>query len=192
MHIQDDNSSCIFKTKTCSTICAGFNSLFVYNLYSQWRSNYKKGGWDYSKQFIPATFCACFLSGPEFPLILSSVTNVTCYLTTILINWLIVGFLTPVTNSAYVFRKRTCSTIYQTYMGPSYASMVVGSTTIYAISAYHHLLCEFESRSHEVYSMQLYGIKVLPTGRWVSPGTPVSSTNNTDRHGLTGICWKWR
>ena len=29
-----------------------------------------------------------------------------------LIDWLIVGFLTPVANSAYIFRKRTCSTIY--------------------------------------------------------------------------------
>ena len=54
--------------------------------------------------------------------ILPSVTNDTCYLTTILLAWLIVGFLTPVANSAYIFRKRTCSTIYKKYMGPSYAS----------------------------------------------------------------------
>ena len=33
--------------------------------------------------------------------------------------------------------------------------MVVGFITTYAISAYHHLSCEFESHSGEVYSLQL-------------------------------------
>jgi hypothetical protein len=42
--------------------------------------------------------------------------------------------------------------------------LVVGFTTTYAISAYHHSCCEFESRS---------GRDVL----WFPPGTPVSSTN---------------
>ena len=32
--------------------------------------------------------------------------------------------------------------------------MVVGFITTYAISAYHHKSCEFESNSGEVYSMQ--------------------------------------
>ena len=32
--------------------------------------------------------------------------------------------------------------------------------------------------------MQHYGIKFIAAGRWVSPGTPVSSTNNTDRHDM--------
>ena len=27
-------------------------------------------------------------------------------------------------------------------------------------------------------------------GRWFSPGTPVSSTNKTDRHNITEILWK--
>jgi hypothetical protein len=31
--------------------------------------------------------------------------------------------------------------------------MVVGFTTTYAISAYHHKRCEFKSRSGEVYSI---------------------------------------
>ena len=124
MHIQDDNSSCIFKTRTCSTICAGFISLLAYNLYSQWRSNYKTGGWDYSNQFIPATLCACFLSEPKFPIIFFICYK--CYVLSNyhlvwLIDWLIVGFWTPVANSAYIFR-RTCSTIYQKYMGLSYLS----------------------------------------------------------------------
>jgi len=33
--------------------------------------------------------------------------------------------------------------------------------------------------------MQLYGITFLAAGRWVTPGTPVSSTNKTDRHDIT-------
>jgi hypothetical protein len=37
--------------------------------------------------------------------------------------------------------------------------MVVGFTTTYAISAYHHKRCEFESCSGEVYSIQHYEIK---------------------------------
>jgi hypothetical protein len=32
-----------------------------------------------------------------------------------------------------------------------------------------------------------YNIMWLATGRWVSPGTPVSSTNNTDRHDMAKV-----
>jgi len=39
--------------------------------------------------------------------------------------------------------------------------MVDGFTTIYAISAYHHHHCEFESRSGEVHSIQRYVIKFV-------------------------------
>ena len=53
------------------------------------------------------------------------------------------------------------------------------------ISAYHHLSCEFEPRSWRgVLYATLYD-KVCQwhaTGWWFSPGTPVSSTNKTDRH----------
>ena len=38
---------------------------------------------------------------------------------------------------------------------------VVGYTTTYAISGYHHWRCEFEYRSDEVYSIQYYVIKVF-------------------------------
>ena len=31
----------------------------------------------------------------------------------------------------------------------------------------------------------------LAAGRWFSPGTPVSSTNKTDRHDITEILLKW-
>jgi hypothetical protein len=69
--------------------------------------------------------------------------------------------------------------------------MVVGSTTTYAIIAYHHWCCEFESRSGR--GVQHYVIKVcqwLATGRWFSPGPPVSSTNKTDRHDITELLLK--
>ena len=39
--------------------------------------------------------------------------------------------------------------------------MVVGFTTTYAISAYHHQSCEFESCSGEVYSIQHNVIKFV-------------------------------
>jgi hypothetical protein len=52
--------------------------------------------------------------------------------------------------------------------------------------------CEFESRSGEVYSIQRYVIKfVRDCGRSVVfPGTPVSSTNKTERHDITEILLK--
>jgi hypothetical protein len=47
--------------------------------------------------------------------------------------------------------------------------LVVGFTTTYAISAYHHYRCEFESRSGEVYSIQQhYVIKFVSDLRQVS------------------------
>ena len=39
--------------------------------------------------------------------------------------------------------------------------MVVGFTTTYAISAYYHQRCEFESCSGEAYSIQHYVIKFV-------------------------------
>jgi hypothetical protein len=46
--------------------------------------------------------------------------------------------------------------------------MVVGFTTTYAISAYHHLCCEFKSHSDEVFSIQHYVIKFVSDLRQVS------------------------
>jgi hypothetical protein len=46
--------------------------------------------------------------------------------------------------------------------------MVVGFTTTYAITAYHHLRCEFEFRSGEVYSIQHHVIKIVSDMRQVS------------------------
>ena len=55
--------------------------------------------------------------------------------------------------------------------------MVVGFTTNYAISTYHHLCCEFESRSwRDVLDSTLCDkfVSDFMTGRWFSPGIPVS------------------
>jgi len=66
--------------------------------------------------------------------------------------------------------------------------MVVRCTTTYAISAYHHWCCEFESRSGR--GVQPLCDKVcqwLATGRWFIPD---SSTNKTDHHTITEILLK--
>ena len=46
-------------------------------------------------------------------------------------------------------------------------SMMVGFITAYAISAYHHQRCEFESRSGDVYSIQHYVMKLVSDLRQV-------------------------
>jgi hypothetical protein len=69
--------------------------------------------------------------------------------------------------------------------------MVDGFTTTCAISVYHH--CEFEPRSWRGVLDTTLCDKVcqwLATGRWFSPGTPVSSTNKTDRHYIAEILLK--
>jgi hypothetical protein len=62
--------------------------------------------------------------------------------------------------------------------------MIAGFTTTYAISAYHHWRCEFESRSGR--GVQHYVIKFV-SDLWFSL---VSSTNKTDRHDITEILLK--
>jgi hypothetical protein len=67
--------------------------------------------------------------------------------------------------------------------------MVVGFITTYAIRAYHHSSCGFESRSGEVYSIHV--IKFVSDLRQVCDFlSPVSSTNKTDRHDITEILSK--
>ena len=63
--------------------------------------------------------------------------------------------------------------------------MVVGFTTTYAISTYHHLHWEFEPHSGEVYSIQHYVIKFVS-----DLGTLVSIINKTDRQDITEILLK--
>jgi hypothetical protein len=57
-------------------------------------------------------------------------------------------------------------------------SMVVGFITTYAISDYHHLCSEFESRSGEVYSIQHLVIKFVNDGelRFSPPKTLTTTT----------------
>jgi hypothetical protein len=73
--------------------------------------------------------------------------------------------------------------------------MVVGSIPTYAIGVYHqcHLHCEFEPRSWwGAFDRTLCDkyCQWFATGQWFSPGTPVSSTNKTDRHNITEILLK--
>jgi hypothetical protein len=68
--------------------------------------------------------------------------------------------------------------------------MAVGFTIVYAISAYHHWCCEFESRSGR--SVQHYVIKlsVICNRSVVFTRSLVSSTNKTDRHDIAEILLK--
>ena len=71
--------------------------------------------------------------------------------------------------------------------------IVVGFTTTYAISDYHHDSYEFESRScPRVHNTTLCDnvCQWLAEDRWFSLHTPVSSTNKTDRHDMTEILLK--
>ena len=71
--------------------------------------------------------------------------------------------------------------------------IVVGFTTTYAISAYHHWCCEFESRSGRGVLDTTLCDKVcqwLATCRWFSLYPQVFSTNETDRHDITEILLK--
>jgi len=65
--------------------------------------------------------------------------------------------------------------------------LVVGFTTIYAISAFHHQRCEFEPRSGVVYSIQHYVIKLIRDLRQFGcfPRVlPVFCINKTDCHDI--------
>jgi hypothetical protein len=66
--------------------------------------------------------------------------------------------------------------------------MVVGYTTTYAISAYHHKSCKFQPHSWRgVLDTRLCDkiYQLLATGWWFSLGTLVSSINKTDCHNIT-------
>ena len=69
--------------------------------------------------------------------------------------------------------------------------MVVGFTTTYAIRAYHHWCCGFDSRSGR--GVQHLCDKVcqwLAAGQWFSLGPPISSTNKIGRHDINEILLK--
>ena len=70
---------------------------------------------------------------------------------------------------------------------------VVGFTTTYSISSYHHWSREFESRSWRgVLDITLCDkvCQWLAAGPGLSPRTPVSSTNKIDHHNVTEILLK--
>jgi hypothetical protein len=65
--------------------------------------------------------------------------------------------------------------------------------TTYTFSAYHHKSGEFQSHSWRGVLNSTLCDKVCQwfvTGQWFSVGTPVSSTNKTDRHDIAEILWK--
>ena len=69
--------------------------------------------------------------------------------------------------------------------------IVFGITTICSISAYHYV--SSNPVHGEVYLIQHYVIKFVSYLRqcwWFSLGTPVSSTNKTDRQDITEILLK--
>ena len=71
--------------------------------------------------------------------------------------------------------------------------VLVGITTICAISAYHHLNCDFEPRSLRGVLDTTLCYKVcqwIATGRWFSLGTIISSTNKIDLHDIAEIVLK--
>jgi hypothetical protein len=67
--------------------------------------------------------------------------------------------------------------------------MVVGFTTIYAISrSYHHWCCGvWISIVARCTTLSDKVCQWLSTGKWFTPSPPVSSTNKTDRHDITEI-----
>jgi hypothetical protein len=68
--------------------------------------------------------------------------------------------------------------------------MVVGFTTTYAISAYHHWCWGRISIRSRCTTLCDKVCQWLATGQWFSPGPPVSSTKKTDRHGTIDILLK--
>ena len=74
--------------------------------------------------------------------------------------------------------------------GPScHDLMVVGSIISYAISAYLHLHCEFESRPGEMYSIH-HVINFVSNLRQVGDFLRVFSTNKTECNDITKILLK--
>ena len=59
--------------------------------------------------------------------------------------------------------------------------MAVGSLATYANNAYHHWRGVLDTTLSDT------DCQLLATGRWFSPGTPVSSTNKTNRFDITEI-----
>jgi hypothetical protein len=71
--------------------------------------------------------------------------------------------------------------------------MVVGFTTTCMISVYHPKVVSSNPAHGEVYSIQYYVIKFVSDLRLIGgfyPGTPVSSTDKTDRYDIAELLLK--
>jgi len=68
--------------------------------------------------------------------------------------------------------------------------MMVGFITAYAISAYHHWYCEFESRSGR--GVQHYVIKLPPRYKWNQHQTNNKQTNNISVISWNQFYWWWK
>jgi hypothetical protein len=106
--------------------------------------------------------------------------------------------ITSLWYAVYWLIRTTVSNMYEwslDWLWPQAISLVVGTidrmvvefTTTYAISAYHHWWCEFQSRSAR--GVQRYVIKIVSDLRQSGGFSPVSS-NKTDRHNITEILLK--
>ena len=85
----------------------------------------------------------------------------------------------------YIISFLIRSTIF--FRGPSWPWF----TTTYAINAYHPLMLWVRISIRARYTTLCDKVcQWLATGRWFSPGPPVSSTNKTDRHDITEILLK--
>jgi hypothetical protein len=101
--------------------------------------------------------------------------------------WLLISvdtiFINPRSDNHFFWVDKSSCPPYQ---NSGRDCMVVGFTTTYAISVYdYYKRVEFESRSWQCVLDTTLCDKVCQwhtTGRWVSPGTPVSCTNKTNRH----------
>ena len=115
--------------------------------------------------------------------------------------WLMAGWLfSRCTGMVFLFNEiDLCDISVYICIGGRHGfdRIVVGflTTCTYAICAYYHYSCEFESHSGEVYSIQQWTLwdkvcQLLVAGWWFSLGTPVSSTSKTYCHDIIEILLK--
>jgi hypothetical protein len=153
----------------------------------------------WGQTFIPLQHCSHVTLCPQFVnnihrSFVLQITHNRFFFNSLLITLRLAGSKTKGSNLAMNYFQESCNMYWHTYRYTSGRRdrMVGGFTTTYAISAYHHWSCEFEYRLCEEYSIQHYLIKFV-NDLWrpgFLRGTPVSSTNKTDRHHIAEISLK--
>ena len=103
-------------------------------------------------------------------------------------------------NKTTINKNKTINLYWHTYIRFSFifryfqvvqVSQMFRLTTTYAIGAYQHQHCEFESRSGEMYSIQHYVINFVSDLRQVSGILRYSGLlNKTDHHDITELLLK--